>query len=254
VLSSFQKDEVMKRNFLLLQVRNENDPARDEEYHAFIHKINQCSMPLDFDLMQYDVLTQPLTDDLFDMYDIIFVGGSGEYSVLDDNPLIHSFINFLGTCVERGHPTFASCFGFQALVLALGGEIIKDPDQAEVGTYELELTQYAIEHPLFKDFPKTFLAQLGHQDRATNLPSTLQNLASSERCPFQAFLIEEKNIFATQFHPELTYKDNAKRFARYMPIYGKLFGKEEAIKRMNSHRASPESNTLISKFIERILG
>ena len=110
----------MTRNFLLLQVRNENDPARDEEYQAFIEKINQCSLSLDFNLVQHDVLTKPLTTDLFDDYDIIFVGGSGEYSVLDNNPIIHSFIEFLGFCVEQGHPTFASCFGFQAIVLALG--------------------------------------------------------------------------------------------------------------------------------------
>ena len=243
----------MKYNFLLLQVRNDNDPAKYEEYEAFIHKIENTNFDLNFSLTQYDVLNRPLTDELFESYDIIFVGGSGEYSVLDDHPKIKSFIEFLGKCVERGHPTFASCFGFQAIVLALGGEVIKDPDQAEVGTYELSLTDDAINHPLFVDFPRTFLAQLGHQDRATFLPSSLKNLASSQRCPYQAFFIEDKKIFATQFHPELTYKDNMKRFARYMPIYGKLFGEEEAIKRMNSHKDSPESNTLIPKFIEYIL-
>lgn len=243
----------MVYQFLLLQVRNENDPAKDEEYQAFVHKIDQCAIPLNYRLVQHDVLTEPLTEELFDTYQIIFVGGSGEYSVLDDNPIIQSFIRFLGQCVERGHPTFASCFGFQALVLALGGEIIKDPSQAEVGTYELKLTEEGLQHPLFSNFPPIFLAQLGHQDRATMLPKSLHNLASSTKCPFQAFFIEEKNIFATQFHPELTYTDNMKRFARYMPIYGKLFGEDEAIKRMNSHRDSPESNTLIPKFIEMII-
>ena len=103
----------MKRYFLLLQIRNGDDPARDEEYQAFIDKIDQCSLPLDYTLVQHDVLLEPLTDSLFDKYDIIFVGGSGEYSVLDDNIVIKQFIEFLRKCVERGHPTFASCFSCQ---------------------------------------------------------------------------------------------------------------------------------------------
>ena len=79
----------MNYKFLLLQVRNGNDPAKDEEYEAFIQKIENVNFDLQYTLTQYDVLNEPLGDDLFDSYDIIFVGGSGEYSVLDDHPKIN---------------------------------------------------------------------------------------------------------------------------------------------------------------------
>ena len=38
----------MNYKFLLLQVRNENDPAKDEEYEAFIHKIENVNFDLQY--------------------------------------------------------------------------------------------------------------------------------------------------------------------------------------------------------------
>ena len=37
--------------FLLLQVRNENDPAKDEEYEAFIQKIDNVNFDLKYTLL-----------------------------------------------------------------------------------------------------------------------------------------------------------------------------------------------------------
>ena len=53
-------------------------------------------------------------------------------------------------------------------------------------------------------------------------------MASSVRTAHQAFRISDSNVFATHSHPELTHVDNRLRFQRYMHIYGKLFGEEEA--------------------------
>ena len=233
--------------YLLLQARNPNDVARVEEHKAFA---NQLGCTID-EIVPFDILTHKPTKDLFKDYSMILVGGSGEYSVLDDDVRIKDFIEFLSICVEHEHPLFASCFGFQALVVGLGGTVIKDVPHAEVGTYQLNLTEEGRQDPLFGTFPNVFNAQLGHQDRASELPNIAVNLASSERCPFQAFTIKDKPVYATQFHPELTYKDNRLRFARYMAIYGKLFGEKEAKARMDSHRPSPESNTLLKLFSER---
>ena len=107
----------------------------------------------------------------------------------------------MSLCVEEEHPLFASCFGFQALVVGLGGTVIKDVPHAEVGTYELTLTEEGKTDDLFSTFPHHFNAQLGHQDRASIMPSMAINLAYSERCPYQAFTIKDKPVYATQFHP-----------------------------------------------------
>jgi GMP synthase (glutamine-hydrolysing) len=82
----------------------------------------------------------------------------------------------------------------------------------------------------------------------------VQNLAESERCPNQALRVRGKPVYATQFHPELTWRDNRKRFERYMSIYGKLFGDKEALSRLESHTPGPEANMLLPRFVERIVG
>ena len=109
---------------------------------------------------------------------------SGAFSVLDDEPWIHSFIDLLGHIADQGFPTFASCFGFQGMILALGGEVIHDEPNAEVGSFVLETTQAAKNDPLFASLPATFVAQEGHKDRAQTLPAGVTNMARSERCPF----------------------------------------------------------------------
>ena len=68
-------------------------------------------------------------------------------------------------------PAFASCWGFQALARALGGEVVTDLVRAEVGTFEIQLTAAGRSDPLFGPLGERFLAQLGHQDVVTRLPA-----------------------------------------------------------------------------------
>jgi GMP synthase (glutamine-hydrolysing) len=231
--------------YILLQARNPNDIAKQEEIKCFAKQLN---LPISA-IHSVDILNEKYSLETLNGFDGLLVGGAGEYSVLDDDPRIKRFISFLGEMTNTEVPTFASCFGFQALVLALGGTIVKDVPNAEVGTYELETTDSSKNDPLFSEIPKSFLAQLGHQDQARVFPSTVEHLARSAATEYQALRVSNKPIYATQFHPELTYL-NKKRFQRYMPIYGKLFGEEEAKVRMASHRPSPHCNMLLQRFQE----
>jgi GMP synthase (glutamine-hydrolysing) len=238
----------MKR-YLLLQARNPTDIVRPEEHKAFAEQLNTT---IDF-VDTCDVLSDELSVAKAQEYDAVLVGGAGEYSVLDDDIRIKGFIEHLGELTTQNVPMFASCFGFQALVLALGGTVIKDVPNAEVGTYTLFPTPEAEHDPVFCALPSPFLAQMGHQDRAERLPDSIVNFAYSDRAPFQAFRVADTSVYATQFHPELTYDENRKRFARYIKIYGALFGEVEAQNRMDSHRPSPESNSLLSRFSSHVL-
>lgn len=235
--------------YILLQARNPNDIAKQEEIECFATQLNIPTA----NLQPVDILSETYSVETLNGFDGLLVGGAGEYSVLDDDPRIKRFISFLGEMTNTEIPTFASCFGFQALVLALGGTVVKDVPHAEVGTYELETTDAAANDPLFADIPRTFLAQLGHQDQARIFPSMVEHLARSVATEYQALRVSNKPIYATQFHPELTHLDNRKRFQRYMPIYGKLFGEEEAKVRMASHRPSPHCNMLLQRFQEKFV-
>jgi GMP synthase (glutamine-hydrolysing) len=179
--------------------------------------------------------------------DALLVGGSGDYSVLGDEPFIRTFLNFLAdVVVGRSFPTFASCFGFQGLVLAGGGDVICDKEGAEVGTFKLHLTNVGRTDPLMAEVGESFFAQLGHKDRAERLPSGMLNLAYSENTPYQALRIEGAPVFATQFHPELTREDNAMRYQTYWASYGTHIQKEDPV--LSSLRESPETSALLPRW------
>ena len=117
--------------------------------------------------------------------DVLMIGGSGDYYVSKQNlPRFQDVLDLLAEVVAVGHPTFASCFGFQLMVQALGGQIVYDPQQMEVGTYELTLTDEGVNDDLFSYLPDRFFGQLGHKDRADQLPDGFLNLASSENSKF----------------------------------------------------------------------
>ena len=234
---------------LLLQARNPNDRVRDEERDAFAARLGVDS----HQIQQVDILNEPLERIDIDAHDAIFVGGAGEYGVVDPIPPVANMIDFLANAAEGGSPIFASCFGFQALVVGFGGEVVEDQSNAEVGTYSLTLEPAGHDDPVFGHLPERFNAQLGHKDRATRLPTNMVNFAKSAACPFQAIHIPGSRVYATQFHPELTWTDNRQRFLRYMEQYGRLFGEEEAQARLDSHTPGPEANELLHRFVTHCL-
>jgi len=182
--------------------------------------------------------------------DIVLVGGSGAFGVHQDLPWMPAFRDTLGELADRGFPTFASCFGFQGLVEALGGSVLPDDASSEVGTYAMERLPAADDDPLFGALPDSFNAQLGHKDRAMVFPDSVPNLVRSARCPYQALRIPGKPVYATQFHPELSSAENRKRFSRYYDMYKKAFGDEEAERMMREGFAeSPESNDLLPRYV-----
>ena len=127
----------MALRILLLQAREENDPMKEEEVLSFAQKSGLT--PEQFH--QHDLLTGPPELRRVLEHDAMMVGGSGDYYVSRRNlPAFDEQLELLAEVVAAGHPTFASCFGFQLLTVALGGEILYDPPSTEVGTYELQLT------------------------------------------------------------------------------------------------------------------
>ncbi len=239
----------MDIQILLLQARYEDDLARVEERQSFAERAGLEIQQI----VPHDLLAGPPSLDQICHFDALMIGGSGAFSVSQNNlPEQDAVLNILAEVVETGHPTFASCFGFHLLVSALGGEIIYDPTNMEVGTYEITLSEAGQKDQLFQFLPKHFMAQLGHKDQATHLPDGLVNLASSKRAPYQAFRIPGKPIWATQFHPELTGQDNLLRFHRYQDEYANIYGPEQLKAVLDRFSDSPETDQLISHFLKTV--
>ncbi|UCG24827.1 MAG: type 1 glutamine amidotransferase [Chloroflexota bacterium] len=239
----------MSLSILLLQARQTNDEAKGEERHSFAEMAG-----IDVGkIVPLDLLKETPTLEQIQRHDALMVGGSGAYYVTKGNlPGFQKLLNVLREVVEVGHPTFASCFGFQLLVEALGGDVVYDPDNMEVGTYQLRLTDEGRRDELFGYLPAAFRAQLGHKDRADRLPSAVLNLASGENAPIQALRVPGKPIWATQFHPELSREENLKRFNRYLDGYAALMSQDELQETLARFDHSPEANELIARFLQLV--
>jgi GMP synthase (glutamine-hydrolysing) len=236
---------------LLIQARLPGDPVLSEERRSFA---DAARVALDA-VESWNVVDRGAPrDDALEAYDGFLVGGSGDFLVSERNmPHIDETLRFLADVVDYGRPMFASCFGFQCLVEALGGEVVYDPDHAEVGTYDVTLTGEGRADRLFSQLPPSFAAQLGRKDRAERLPQGVVNLAYSEACPSQAFRVPGKPVWASQFHPELTEEANRGRFYRYLRNYRNVMAPGALRDTAASFRPSPEPHRLLSGFVRSMI-
>ncbi len=237
---------------LLLQAREPGDPMLEHELGCFAERCGLAAEAFEPVNMSAD----PLGEHLFEQADGVMVGGAGEYSVAKGGFDWHEpMLELMRTIVRRRVPMFASCFGFQALVQALGGRVETVSDMAELGTYEVTLTAAGRKDPIFGRHPDVFNAQFGHNDSATVLPDELVLLASSERCPHQAVRFSDAPIVATQFHPELCAEDNMQRYIAYLRNYeaAALTPEQAEEKARQMHRPSPHASHLLEEFVREVL-
>ena len=238
-----------KLRILLLQARYPDDPAKTEEVLSFAAR---CGLE-PHQIVSHDLLSGPPSLHRLRQHDAMMVGGSGEFYVSKgDLPEHRESLDLLREVAAIGHPTFASCFGFQCMVEALGGEIVYDPDNMEVGTYELTLTEAGRRDPLFGQLPASFLGQLGHKDRAADHVDGAPTLVSSDRVAVEALRIPGQPVWATQFHPELDRHTNLFRYERYLDGYAGVMSPEEREKARASFRDSPATMDLLQRFLRLV--
>ncbi|MFU8803015.1 MAG: type 1 glutamine amidotransferase [Bradymonadaceae bacterium] len=236
---------------LLVQARTLDDPMRAHELAAFSRQTRLDEGSFSVFNMAIDAFDDFATENV----DCVMVGGSGAFSLVDSGFSWHEdFLKLMRELVRRKVPTFASCFGFQAIIQALGGRLGREADRAELGTLQVSLTDEGREDPLFGRLPGHFDAQFGHNDSALLLPDELVHLAMTPRCLYQAIRVRDTPIVATQFHPELQMSDNLDRFRNYLDLYKPPdHDYDQAIAYAKSiHRPSPHSGELLRLFLEDV--
>ena len=139
--------------------------------------------------------------------DMVLLGGSGDYSAASSGDWLERALDGLRLLYQVAKPTFASCWGFQAMARALGGRVIHDASRAELGTLDLHLTPAGLQDPVFAPLGTTFRGQAGHEDLVAELPPAATLLASSDLVTNQAYCFADRPIYCTQFHPELGRDD-----------------------------------------------
>ncbi len=235
---------------LLFQIRNPGDPMRQQEERCFLRKLEPLSESTPWRLSVCNIVTEPVAEiSCWERFDVVMVGGSGSYGCVNNGEAwFEPFCAALRGMVEKRKPLFCSCFGHQALAVALGGAVITDKARAELGTLPLRLNEAGLNDPLFAGFPQTFEAQFGHNDQVSRMPAGAVLLASSELCEVQAYRLEGLPIYATQFHPELDHLENRERASVYLKVYDPELTKPESLQRL--FRPTPEASRLLSRFVE----
>lgn len=234
----------------LLQARRHDDPMRLHEQQCFLRATGLGEGSFRF----VNVLDEVPTIRELVGVDALMIGGAGHYSVTArEETFFAPLEDLLRGLVDRRFPTFASCFGFQLLVVALGGAVVSDPAGAEVGSFAVRLTDAGRADELFGAvLPADFVAQMGHQDRATEMPAGVPNLAASGRCPLQALRVPGAPIWATQFHPELDQRANRDRYLAYIDRYDPDRRGDEAAG--FTSLPSPETSELLPAFLRLVAG
>src|SRR5688500_782397 len=107
----------------------------------------------------------------------------------------------LDEIVARDFPFFGACYGVGTLGVHQGGVV--DRTHAEpISAVEISLTPEGLADPVLDGVTDRFEAFVGHKEACRVLPPSAVLLASSATCPVQMFRVG-RNVYATQFHPEL---------------------------------------------------
>jgi GMP synthase (glutamine-hydrolysing) len=189
--------------FLLLSSRAE-DLAADGEYESVL----ACTKLGEDRLHRIRLEAAPLPSLRLDDWAGIILGG-GPFNSSDpeeQKPAVQRRVErelsaLLDEVVARDFPFFGACYGIGTLGVHQGGVV--DRRYAEpVSAVEVALTPEGLADPVLDGVPERFDAFVGHKEACRVLPSSATLLASSAGCPVQMFRVG-RNVYATQFHPEL---------------------------------------------------
>lgn len=244
-------------NYLLLQTRNAGDPIAPQEIQCFARALACDPSKIE----AFDLLSAAPGREKLNRADMLLLGGSGHYSAADvaaeaggnspRNEWLARTLDALRQIHDLAKPTFASCWGFQALSRAMGGRCVQDLPNAELGNIELTLTNAGRTDPVFGTLPPVFTALAGHEDHVIELPSDAVLLVSSARVPEQAFRFEGKPIYCTQFHPELDRAGFLDRVAAY-PEYVERIARTPYDEFAHSVTETPQANSLLRAFVKTV--
>jgi GMP synthase (glutamine-hydrolysing) len=237
--------------FLLLATRAD-DAAADGEYRSFL-RFGGLE-PYQLDRVRAEQGPFPAIG--LENYSGVLVGGSpfNSSDPEDTKSLVQRRVEreisaLLDDIVAADFPFLGACYGVGTLGRHQGAVI--DRTYAEpVGVAPITVNDDGAQDPLLAGLPRTFDAFVGHKEACSRAPEGAVVLASSPGCPVQMFRVG-RNLYATQFHPELDVPAMLQRIRIYRNAG--YFPPEEAGEYMQRmRRARIEHPTrILRNFVER---
>ncbi len=133
---------------------------------------------------------------------IIFTGGPN--SVYD-----LSSPHYSKEILDLGIPILGICYGCQLISWMCGGSV-KTAPVSEYGKINVEVKS----SPLFKGIPQKSIVWMSHTDYISQVPDGFEIIGKTDDCPCAAMQNEKKNIYAVQFHPEVTHSQYGQEMLR----------------------------------------
>lgn len=130
---------------------------------------------------------------------LIFMGGP--MSANDGWPYLEQEVEYIRRAANAGQPVLGVCLGAQLVAKAMGARVYRNP-VSEIGWFDIRPTNRARQDSLFRSFGDSETVFHWHNE-TFDLPPGAALLASSERCPHQAFRLGSC-IYGLQFHLEVT--------------------------------------------------
>lgn len=236
--------------FLLLSTRD-HEGAAAGEYASFLAF---TGLPPER-LHRIRLVVDPDADIELGRYAGVFLGGSpfNSSDPLEEKSAVQVAVEarlrqLLDTVVAEDLPFLGACYGVGTLGVFTGGVV--DRTYAEpISAVRVTLTEAAASDPLCADLPDAFDAYVGHKEAVRDLPPGAVLLASSATCPVQMFRLK-RNLYATQFHPELDAAALAQRIEVYK--YEGYFPPEQAedLKREVAAADVDASHAVLRRFAE----
>ena len=133
----------------------------------------------------------------------VILSGGPESVLAENAPTIPNAVLTLGA------PILGICYGMQAMVHQLGGEVRAQASHSEFGYAQVDVLEQA---PLFaglqdkvQDSKPQLDVWMSHGDRVESLPEGYTLIGTSENAPCAIIANEQQRCYGIQFHPEVTH-------------------------------------------------
>lgn len=202
------------KQILLLQSRPEDDVAENEcESICRLGRIDPAR------IVRLRMERDELTEIDLDTYAAIIVGGGpANFASPDDQKSDGQkryeawLIALVQRIITMDKPFLGMCLGIGVVAMALGERPSFNYGESVEPT-EIVVDELTIDDPILVGLPVRFYALVGHKEGINEAPIGSEELARSSTCV--QMLKCGKNVYATQFHPELDVPGLAIRVEAY---------------------------------------
>ena len=140
----------------------------------------------------------------------VILSGSPASVLEDGSPRIPQVI------LDSGLPLMGICYGQQALMHQLGGEVVLG-DSGEFGRAFIDIADRCALFDGLWSVGETHQVWMSHGDKVTRLAPGFRPVAASPGAPFAVIADDARRIYAMQFHPEVVHTpDGGKLLANFV--------------------------------------